>query len=165
MPTEFQDTISLVSSAIQIGATVRFPLLLWLLLLKDYNNLYTIRMSLPLMKDYNNLYTIRMSLPLMKDYNNLDTIHISLPLMKDYNNLYTIHKSLPLMKDYNNLDTIHKSRHVSTLLSHAASPTPFNQAPSLHGVQGGDDRHHLYDEGSQASHAPPESGGVKAVHI
>ena len=118
MLTEFQDTISLVSSASRIGATIRFPLLLWLLLLKDYNN--------------------------------LDTIHMSLPLMKDYNNLYTIHKS----------------RHVSTLLSpHAASPTPFNQAPSLHGVQGGDGRHHLYDEGSQASHPPPESGGVKAVRV
>ena len=62
MPTEFQDTISLVSSAIQIGATVRFPLLLWLLLLKDYNSLYTIRISLPLMKDYNNLYTIHKSM-------------------------------------------------------------------------------------------------------
>ena len=117
MPTEFQDTISLVSSASQIGATIRFPL------------------------------------------------RMSLPLMKDYSNLYTIHMSLPLMKDYSNLYTIHKSRHVSTLLSHAASPTPFNQAPSLHGVQGGDGRHHLYDEGSQASHPPPESGGVKAVRV
>ena len=100
MPTEFQDTISLVSSAIQIGVTVRFPLLLWLLLLKDYNNLYTIHISLPLMKDYNNLYTIRMSLPLMKDYNNLYTIHKSMcpfsspPTQPCDRLLYTMHKEM-----------------------------------------------------------------------
>ena len=65
------------------------------------------------------------------------TVHFPLPI------------SLLLMKAYS-LDTICNLRSVSTLLSSNAAV----RAPSLHDVKGGDDGLHLYDHGSQTSHAP-----------